>query len=164
MQKSQAILYKAAVGFPRLLTLSNSELLQALTHQGNPLHLLPILTKLFPALHNLTVIDVKGSADVQPGIPQEEGFQIVSIADSNSELLTLCVPLPVGKRRTLEWINVLERAIQYSLSCHLTGCLAAFPRQLLGNIGSDDDGKQSEQYYVYSSLLFRCNCSNMVVR
>lgn len=121
--------------------LSTSEMLQALTHHGNPLLLLPILSRLFPGINDLSVIEVKVSTDVQPDTPREEGFQIVSVSDKSSEVFTLCIPLPVGKRKTVVWLNALERALRYSLSCHLTGCLMSLPRQFMGIFGSDDDGK-----------------------
>lgn len=137
----QCLLLKEASEFPRLLTLPPSHLLPLITHRGNPLLLLPSLKHIFPSLSNLTVIDLKTSPD-STQVLRESGHQIVSVLDSNSSPLTLCVPLPVGRRRTVKWLSAFERALRYSLSCHVTGCCLSFPKQLMGLHGATGDEDQ----------------------
>ena len=97
---------------------------------------------MFPAIYDLSVIDLfVSSAIQQTGTQKDEGFQIVSVSDKTSEVLTLCIPLPVGKRKTVVWLSALERSLRYSLSCQLTNCIMSFPKPFLGILGSDDDGK-----------------------
>lgn len=132
------LILEEASDFPRLLVLSPSRLLPLLTHRGNPLLLLPSLKQIFPSISNVTVIDLKTAPEATQ-LLQEDGHQIVSLLDRDSAPFTLCVPLPVGKRRSVKWLSALERAMRYSLSCHVTGCRLSFPKQLIGIINAGDE-------------------------
>ena len=129
-----------AAPFPRLLMLSDSEILHIISHKGNPLLILPSIQRMFPSICNMKVINVETPNDAQLGPPREEGFQIVSVEDQGSESLTLCVPLPVGKRKSSEWLSALEKAVRYSLSCHLKGCSSNLPLKLTGAVAFEEEG------------------------
>ena len=61
----------------------------------------------------------------------QASYQIVQVYDQIKEPLRLCVPLSITGRKAVEWLGALERALRYSLACHLTACATSFPPQLL---------------------------------
>lgn len=62
------------------------------------------------------------------------GFQILIVVGWQREQLSLCVPLPLGKRPASEWLRALEYAISYSLASGLTETYASLPTHLKGGV------------------------------
>lgn len=139
--KVQNQLVDICSAFPRLLYLSLSEMLAVATHSASPISLLPVICKIFPSVHNLSVVEVE--MDMQEGfnpVAVQASYQIVQVYDQNKEPLRLCVPLPITGRKAVEWLGALERAMRYSLACHLTTCATSFPPQLLLLESVSDEG------------------------
>lgn len=61
----------------------------------------------------------------------QASYQIVQVYDQIKEPLRLCAPLSITGRKAQEWLGALERALRYSLACHLTACATSLPPQLL---------------------------------
>ena len=126
--------------FPRLLYLSHSEKLTVVTHSANPVTLLPIISKLFPAVCDLSVTEVE--MDMQEdynSVVVQPSYQIVEVCDRLREPLRLCAPLSLSGKKAVEWLGALERALRYSLACHLTLCATSLPSQLL-LMGNAEEG------------------------
>ncbi len=68
------------------------------------------------------------------------GFQIVGVVGGCGEPLPLVVPLPLGNRPAPQWLQALEGAMRYSLSCELTNSLATLPEPLMG-INADEGNR-----------------------
>ena len=64
-------------------------------------------------------------------VAAQASYQIVQVYDQIKEPLRLCAPLSITGRKAVEWFGALERALRYSLACHLTACVTSLPPQLL---------------------------------
>ncbi len=100
---------------------------------------------MFPAIQNMNTIEIHkststDSAQDSTGPSREEGYQIVSVEGGLSESLCFCVPLPIGRRTSTDWLGAFEKVVRYSLSCHLTGCLGTIPRKLMGHVALEEEG------------------------
>lgn len=143
--KVKQVVNDLAVSFPRLLMLSDWEVLSLNSHHGNPALVLPAIRRMFPAVCSINTIEIQKTPSNESSVEEsgplrEEGYQIVSVEGCYSELLTFCVPLPIGQRKACEWLSGFEKAIRYSLSCHLTGCLENLPQRIIGNVALEEEG------------------------
>ena len=48
---------------PRLSYLTDNEILKVASHSGNPVPIIPLISKIFPAVHNLRLIEVSVAAN-----------------------------------------------------------------------------------------------------
>ena len=161
--------------FPRLLMLSDWEVLHLNSFHGNPHFILPSIRKMFPSIKNLNTIQVERSPSdgiMEMGLSKETGYQIVSVEGGCSESLNLCVPLPISRRKVGEWMSVFEKAIRYSLSCHLTGCSGSLPRKMIGNVALEEEGTCIHVAHVHvhvhctcivSYTCDRCTCTMLLI-
>ncbi len=123
--------------------LSDWEVLNLNSYHGNPRYILPSIRTMFPSISDINTIKVEKTTSetiIEMGLSRENGYQIVSVEGGCSESLNLCVPLPIGQRKVGEWLSVFEKAIRYSLSCHLTGCSSSLPRKVTGNVAFEEEG------------------------
>ena len=120
------------------------EVLHLNSHHGDPLQILPSIQRMFPAISNMNTIKLEKPDNAKEVGPlSEDGFQIVSVEDSCSQSLMLCVPLPIGQRKVGEWLTTFEKALKYSLSCHFTSCCGSLPRKLTGSIALEEEGQSN---------------------
>lgn len=157
-----SLLEDRSINCPRLLMLSTFELAKVLSSNGSPLSIMPAISKLFPAVEKLNLVEIKSQGNLLMGPQREEGFQIISVEDSQGETLSFCSPIPIGSRRADEWISALERATRYSLACHLTSCLSGLPQSLLGSGDASDEGMELEIFISCQNhhiLTHTCTCT-----
>ena len=63
MKSVQCQLEVACCQCPRLSYLTDSEILKVASNSGNPVSIIPLISKIFPAVHNLKLIEVSVAAN-----------------------------------------------------------------------------------------------------
>ena len=63
VQSVQCQLEVACCQCPRLSYLTDSEILKVASNSGNPVSIIPLISKIFPAVHNLKLIEVSVAAN-----------------------------------------------------------------------------------------------------
>ena len=63
VQSVQCQLSVACCQCPRLSYLTDSEILKVASNSGNPVSIIPLISKIFPAVHNLKLIEVSIAAN-----------------------------------------------------------------------------------------------------
>eukprot|EP00731_Ephydatia_muelleri_P030623 Em0022g137a len=131
-------LSEASTEFPRLFFLSPWEALRVLSHRGSPASLVPLISRMFPAIKNIHFTEVASSESY--GHEADEGFQVISVKGSHDQCLQLVQPLPLGRKPSSQWMRALETAVGHSLACQFTECQVAMPGGLFSQ-GTEPEGE-----------------------
>lgn len=150
MAKVKNILDKTVEEFPRLCYVTERDLLTVACNRGNPVPIIPIITRVFPAIHSIRFNEIIPSKQTFTGSDEEGkscsdflaherfkrglnlGFQILFVKDRQEKQLSLCVPLPLEKKPASEWLNGFEYSVSYSLASALNDVYFTLPSLLKG--------------------------------
>lgn len=129
----QSIVEGICVKYPRLHLLTIHEVLKVISAAPSSTTLLSVIRKMYPSISRLVTTEGKLQSDMDPVLVNEKELQIVAVEDCIGEQLMLSMPVSSTCKKNVEWLEALDRAMRYSLSCQLTYSRSTLPPLLQGN-------------------------------